>query len=97
VRNAAATTTTRLTVTGPVFLLLGRADRAGQASAAANPADDSVGANWQYSDSVWIAIDPFTGAVRSAECKPNAAGANDTEKMLDSQQWIRQALLSGGN
>jgi len=97
VRNAAATTTTRLTVTGPVFLLLGRADRAGQASAVLNPADDSVGANWQYSDSVWIAIDPFTGAVRSAECKPNAAGANDTEKMLDSQQWIRQALVSGGN
>jgi prepilin-type N-terminal cleavage/methylation domain-containing protein len=91
-------TLNRLTVTGPVFLLLGRVDRAGQAfNAGAGGPDDTVGANWQYSDSVWIVIDPFTGAVRSAGCKPNAAGANDTEKLLDSQQWIRQALLMGGN
>ena len=90
-------TLNRLTVTGPVFLLLGRVDRAGQSPASLNPADDSLGANWQYPDSGWIAIDPFTGSVRSAECKPNAVGANDIEKLLDSQQWIRQALLSGGN
>lgn len=97
VRDAAATTTRRFTATGPVFLLLGRVDRVGQAPAVLNAADDSLGANWQYSDSVWIAIDPFTGAVRSAGCKPNAAGANDTAKLLDSQEWIRQALLMGGN
>jgi prepilin-type N-terminal cleavage/methylation domain-containing protein len=97
VRNAAGTPTTRLTVTGPLFLLVGRVDRAGQASAVLNAADDSLGANWQYPDSVWIAIDPMTGVVRSAECKPNAVGANDTERLLDSQEWIRQALLMGGN
>lgn len=97
VRDAAATTTKRLMATGPLFLLLGRADRAGQLPATLDPADDSLGSNWQYADSFWIAIDPFTGAVRYAECKPNAVGANDTEKLLDSQQWIRQSLLAGGN
>lgn len=81
----------RLTVTGQVFLLLGRADRVGQAyDAAAGGADDSVGANWQYADSHWIAIDPFTGTVRSAECVPTAT------TVIESQQWIRQVLLTGG-
>jgi len=98
VRNAGRTATNRLNVTGPVFLLVGRADRAGQArDSAAGGADDSIGANWQYADSVWVSIDPSSGAVRTAECKPNAVGANDVEMLLDSQQWIREALLMGGN
>lgn len=81
----------RLVVTGPVFLLVGRADRVGQAyAAAAGGADDSVGANWQYADSHWIAIDPFTGVVRSAECKPQAT------TVIESQEWIRQTLVTGG-
>ncbi len=62
-------TLNRLTVTGPVFLLLGRVDRAGQIyNASAGESDDSLGANWQYPDSYWIAIDPFTGVTRSAQC-----------------------------
>lgn len=89
--RAASGSPRRLTVTGPVFLLLGRADRVGQAyDSAAGGADDSVGANWQYADSHWIAIDPFTGAVRSAECVPTAT------TVIESQQWIRQVLLTGG-
>jgi hypothetical protein len=76
--------------TGPVFLLVGRIDRAGQPSAVLNPADDSVGANWQYPDSYWIAIDVQSGVCKTAECKPNAVS------VIDSQVYIRQALLKGG-
>ena len=88
----------RCTVTGPVFLLLGRGDRAGRAyNASGGGSDDSLGANWQYPDSYWIGIDPFTGVAKSAECKPNAVGATDIERLIDSQQWIRSMLLTGGN
>jgi type II secretory pathway pseudopilin PulG len=82
----------RLAVTGPIFLLVGRADRAGQNSvpgvAAGN--DDSIGANWQYPDSFWIAVDPNTGSAKEAQCKANAA------ELIDSQEWIRDALTAGG-
>ena len=80
----------RYTVTGPVYLLIGRADRAGQGYGTLNTNDDSLGANWQYPDSYWIAIDPLTGLVRTSECTPNAT------TVLESQAWIRQALLAGG-
>jgi len=86
------TATLRHTVTGPVFLLIGRADRVGQANTMnLNPADDSLGANWQYADSFWVAIDPFMGVPKSAECF--ASGTS----VVDSQRWIRQALFSEGN
>jgi prepilin-type N-terminal cleavage/methylation domain-containing protein len=91
-------TLNRLTVTGPVFLLLGRADRVGQAyNASVGGSDDSLGANWQYPESYWIAIDPFTGVAKSAECKPNPVGSTDVERLIDSQDWIREMLLTGGN
>jgi hypothetical protein len=81
----------RKTCTGPVLLLVGRADRAGQAyDAAAGAADDSMGANWQYADSYWIGIDPMTGVVRTAACTPGAS------KVVESQAWIRQNLLASG-
>jgi prepilin-type N-terminal cleavage/methylation domain-containing protein len=90
-------TLNRLTVTGPLFLLLGRADRAGQAyDASVGGSDDSLGANWQYADSYWIAIDPFTGVAKAAECKPNSVGSSDVERLIDSQDWIRKLLLTGG-
>lgn len=86
------TATLRKTVTGPVFLLIGRADRTVSGTAyVPNPADDSLGANWQYSDSHWVAIDPVTGVATSAECM--ATGTT----VIQSQQLIRQSLLSGGN
>jgi prepilin-type N-terminal cleavage/methylation domain-containing protein len=83
------TTTRRIAVTGPVYLLIGRADRVAQ-DFVPNPADDSAGANWQYPDSFWVAIDPATGVVKTAECM--ASGTSVTE----SQTWIRDALLSTG-
>ena len=90
--------TSRLAVTGPVFLLLGRSDRVGQTNPNSfNPADETSGCNWQYPDSYWIGIDPFTGVAKSAECKPNAVGSTDIEKLIDSQDWIRELLLTGGN
>lgn len=83
----------RLGVVGPVFLLVGRVDRAGNDSAVgAGPSasDDSVGANWQYPTSYWIAIDPTSGQVRTAECKPNVANEEG------SREWARSALVSQG-
>jgi prepilin-type N-terminal cleavage/methylation domain-containing protein len=103
------TTTRRIAVTGPVYLLIGRADRVAQ-DFVASPTDDSAGANWQYPDSFWVAIDPATGVVKTAEC--TFFGEDDNRNgMLDpgedrngntvldvdvvaSQRWIRDALLA---
>jgi prepilin-type N-terminal cleavage/methylation domain-containing protein len=88
----------RLTVTGPIFLLLGRADRAGEPNPGSfNAGDDSTGCNWQYPDSYWIGIDPFTGVAKAAECKPNPQGVTVIERLIDSQGWIRELLLTGGS
>ncbi len=93
---------TRLIITGPVFLLIGRPDRLPRSLAGLsdpldpnqpanlNPADDSTGANWQYADSHWVAIDPMTGVAKTAECFPGAAS------VIDSQRWVRDALLTTG-
>lgn len=83
--------TFRRSITGPVFLLVGRADRCiGEPNPSKDPDDDSTGANWQYPDSWWIAIDPMTGIAKSAECTPGAT------TVLESQTWVRQALLGSG-
>lgn len=80
---------TRYALSRSVFFLVGRADRAQQDPAplplSAN--DDSVGANWQYSDSWWVVIDPLSGIVRSAQCKPNVA------TVTESQEFVRNGLL----
>jgi prepilin-type N-terminal cleavage/methylation domain-containing protein len=89
-------TVRRIAITGPLYLLVGRADRVGQGFASLNPDDDTVGANWQYADSFWIAIDPTTGVVKTAECKPNPGGSTDLERCVNSQTWIRQSLLGAG-
>lgn len=88
-------TTRRIAVTGPVYLLIGRADRVAQ-DFVVSPTDDSAGANWQYPDSFWVAIDPATGVVKTAECTPNAAGTTDLERCVNSQALIRQSLLGDG-
>jgi prepilin-type N-terminal cleavage/methylation domain-containing protein len=91
VTTAPSGTLTRSRVTGPLFLLVGRADRVGQSfSSILSGTNDTLGANWQYPDSTWIAIDPMTGIVRSAACTVSQTSA------INSQDWIRQALLSGG-
>jgi len=75
---------------GPILFLVGRADRAGQPyNAAAGGSDDSLGANWQYSDSFWVMINPATGTVPQAACEPG----HDTPE--ESQFYIRSYLSAG--
>jgi prepilin-type N-terminal cleavage/methylation domain-containing protein len=83
-------TVRRITITGPLYLLVGRPERAGQVFATLKTDDDTVGANWQYPDSFWVAIDPMTGVAKTAECFPGAAS------VIDSQRWVRDALLTSG-
>lgn len=91
VTTASSGAITRSRVTGPLFLLVGRADRVGQAFVSTlSGTNDTLGANWQYPDSTWIAVDPLTGIVRSAGCTVSQTSA------VNSQGWIRQSLLSGG-
>lgn len=85
---------TRHRVAGPVYLLIGRTDRAGINPAVLNNADDSIGANWQYSDSYWIAIDPITGVAKTAECTRQAGLA--TDDVFASQSFIRSEISTGG-
>ena len=80
----------RVSISGPVFLLVGRTDRAGNNSASLSAVDDSLGANWQYSDSFWIAIDPLSGVAKTAECTANATN------VFDSQSFIRSEIVTGG-
>ncbi|MFN9368476.1 MAG: Tfp pilus assembly protein FimT/FimU [Planctomycetia bacterium] len=97
--EATPAATNRLTVTGPLFLLVGRAIRAeGNPAAAAtfSSADDASGANWQYPDSYWIAIDPETGIVKSAECMHRRQNGTLVADVIESQTLIRQLLLADG-
>ena len=87
ITTAAGVTTTR-TANIPLFLLVGRADRAANAQASLDPNDDTVGANWQYADSQWLAIDPSSGIVKASECNATATA------FADSQLFIRQALTN---
>jgi type II secretory pathway pseudopilin PulG len=81
----------RVAVEGTIYLLVGRADRAGQPwLPSLNANDDSVGANWQYADSYWIAIDPNSGIAKVAEVAANAA------TVVDSQAFIRSQITAGG-
>jgi prepilin-type N-terminal cleavage/methylation domain-containing protein len=78
---------------GPILLLVGRVDRAGQDAVLplpANATDDTIGANWQYADSEWVAIDLMSGVTKSAPC---AAGAAD---VAGSQAFIKSAMTMGG-
>ena len=79
---------------GTVFLLVGRSDRRGNLyNPAAGPSavDDTIGTNWQYPTSYWVAIDPVSGQTRLAECQPSVG--NDVEA---SQQWAREAMTAIG-
>ncbi|MFL2861423.1 MAG: Tfp pilus assembly protein FimT/FimU [Pirellulales bacterium] len=83
----------RTPINGAVFFLIGRVDRrANLYNSAAGPSatDDTVGANWQYPTSYWVAIDPVSGQTRIAECVP---GATTREA---SQQYVREGLISQG-
>ena len=77
------------TANGLLFLLVGRADRAGNDPQDLDPTDDSRGANWQYADSAWVAIDPATGLATSAPCDPNPSV---NASCIDSTGAIRTKL-----
>lgn len=77
----------RIPVTGPVYLLVGRLDRCGQAYQQ-TPTKQSPGANWQSPDSFWLGIDPQSGIVKVTEVKPRAISP------LDSQEYIRAGLTA---
>jgi len=89
----------RITPQGPVMLLVGKADRAGQPPAALNSADDTLGANWQYADSFWILIDAQSGLCRSAECDARSVAtlgiADPAAALVESQNYIRSELTTG--
>ncbi len=79
--------TARQPVTAPVYLLVGRVDRCGQAFVQ-TPTKQDPGANWQSPDAFWIGIDPQSGIVKVAEVKPKAVS------VLDSQEYIRAGLTA---
>ena len=78
--------TSRITPLHPVYFLVGRPDRVGNDVASSlSTTDDSLGTNWQYADSWWIAIEPLTGAVRSAECKPHGSTVTESQLFIRNQ------------
>ena len=84
----------RTPINGAVFFLIGRVDRrANPYDSAAGPSatDDTIGANWQYPTSYWVAIDPVSGQTRIAECYPVARS-----EVVDSQEYVRKGLISQG-
>jgi prepilin-type N-terminal cleavage/methylation domain-containing protein len=87
----------RTSVGSPIFLLLGESELAGNgynaavAGSRSLPApEDRVGANWQYTDCVWLCIDNHSGVVRSA----NVFGGATT--VLDSQRSVRMGIAYAG-
>jgi hypothetical protein len=84
----APASTARFAVQGPLYLLIGRVDRCGLPYNPA-PTESNPGANWQYSDSFWIAVDPKTGVIKTAEVVPNSVTARG------SQGFIRAGLATG--
>ena len=76
-------------VRGPILLLVGRIDRCGLPYNPA-PTEANPGANWQYADSMWIAIDPKTGLARSVPPVLRIQNLPVTNAR-DSQSLVRSA------
>jgi type II secretory pathway pseudopilin PulG len=95
IAGSAAAATSRLVLTGPLLLLVGRVDRCGLPYTPA-PTEDNPGANWQYPDSRWIAIDPRTGLVRVAEPLLRSVTSPPTAitTARESQALIRAGMSS---
>lgn len=93
---------TRTPIVSPIYMLIGLADLCGNAYVAIpQPAstasqENRVGANWQYADAYWVAIDNKTGLARtapSAAAAANKAGQfSPQDRYFMSQQAIRGAI-----
>lgn len=89
-------------VLSPIYLLVGLPDLCGNdyapilQTASTASQDDRIGANWQYADAYWVAIDNKTGLARTAPSAAAAANApgqfSPEERSLLSQQAIRGAV-----
>ena len=77
-----------------VFLLIGRADRAGNPFVQ-NPTENNPGANWQYPDSRWIKISRSGGAALISDTVPSVN--NNVTDVLASQQFVRRSLGASRN
>jgi len=87
----------RFSPDGLIFLLVGRVDRAAQPPSALSASDDSVGANWQYADSIWIAIEPLSGVCKTAACDAKAVATTLASGTLSDPTTISQALRDSQN
>jgi prepilin-type N-terminal cleavage/methylation domain-containing protein len=87
----------RFSPDGLIFLLVGRVDRAAQPPSALTASDDSVGANWQYADSIWIAIEPLSGVCKTAACDAKAVATTLASGTLSDPTTISQALRDSQN
>jgi len=83
-------------VHGPILLLVGRIDRCGLPYNPA-PTEDSPGANWQYADSIWIAIEPLSGVCKTAACDAKAVATTLASGTLSDPTTISQALRDSQN
>jgi hypothetical protein len=80
-------------------MLVGRADRAGQAWQQADLTDDTQGANWQYPDSHWVVVVPVKGTVVVEPCAPVASrrstpvsGRIQANELFEATAYIRQTV-----
>lgn len=85
----------RTSVSAPIFLLVGDLDLAGNAydpevsGDAGTPPTERGGANWQYSDCVWLCIDNNSGVVKSGPV------SGRTTSIRASQQFVRMTIGYG--
>lgn len=79
-----------------IYFLIGRTFRVNN-DVSFNTKDDSSGANWQYNDSYWVAIEPRSGIIKSAECYTKSEDGTIVTDVVESQKLIRQNLLMEQN
>ena len=80
----------RTSVGAPIFLLIGDPELCGNAYDASIAGrtslpepEDRTGANWQYTDTIWLSIDNNSGVVKTGNVAGNATN------VLDSQRFVR--------
>lgn len=79
-----------------IYFLIGRTFRVNN-DVSFNTKDDSSGANWQHNDSYWVAIEPRSGIIKSAECYTKSEDGTIVTDVVESQKLIRQNLLMEQN